>query len=96
MSFFNFFVNDKGLREFSDTPGAVLLDVRSPQEFREGNLPSSVNFPLQEIDRLAHRIEDKDTPIFLYCRSGARSSKAATILRHLGFTRVKNLGGIAP
>ena len=43
---------NQGLKQFEETPGAVLLDVRSPGEYRQGCLPGSQNLPLQAIDRI--------------------------------------------
>ena len=43
---------NQGLKQFEETPGAVLLDVRSPGEYRQGRLPGSQNLPLQAIDRI--------------------------------------------
>ena len=80
---------------FRSTEGAVLLDVRTPGEYAEGHIPGSVNISLQTIDKAARVIENKNTPIFLYCRSGARSRQAADMLRHMGYEDITDMGGIA-
>ena len=84
-----------GLQEFEKTPGAVLLDVRTSQEYREGHIPGSKNVPLQELDKVDSVAENKDTMLYVYCRSGARSRQAVSILKHMGYTNVHNIGGIA-
>lgn len=84
---------DQGVSEFRETPGAVLLDVRTPQEYREGHIPGSRNAPLQTLDR--EEAAGKDAPLFVYCHSGARSSQAVRILTRMGYSNVKNIGGIA-
>ena len=86
---------DQGVRAFRETPGAVLLDVRTPQEYREGRIPGGKNVPLQELSRVAGVAAEKDTPIFVYCRSGARSAQAVKALAQMGYINVKNIGGIA-
>lgn len=85
----------QGIREYEATPHALLLDVRTPQEYREGHIPGSVNLPLQALDNGPEIIENEDTPIFVYCRSGNRSRQAAFILGEMGYSHVKNIGGIA-
>ena len=98
MGFFQFFKSpdiNQGIREFGATPGAVLLDVRTPQEYREGHIPRSKNIPLQTIDSVASVAENKDTVLYVYCQSGARSRQAVSMLQHLGYTNVTNIGGIA-
>ena len=82
------------LESYDSMPDALLVDVRTPQEFREGHIPCSCNVPLQRIDDIRHMTARKDVPLFIYCHSGARSSKAACILREMGYTRVENIGGI--
>lgn len=73
----------------------VLLDVRSEQEYREGHLPGSRNVPLQRIEEAEEIVEDRDMPILVYCHSGARSGQAVAELLELGYTDVRNIGGIA-
>ena len=73
----------------------MLVDVRTPQEYRGGRIPSSKNVPLQALDKVASLVTRQDTTLFVYCRSGARSSQAVGALRRMGYTDVKNIGGIA-
>ncbi len=86
---------NQGVEEFKATDGAVLLDVRTPGEYREGHIPGSKNIPLQALDEAEEIIENKDTPIFVHCLSGSRSRQAALILRQMGYSNVKNIGGIS-
>ena len=98
MGFFNLLKTpdiDQGVKEYNATPGAILLDVRTPQEYREGHIPGSQNVPLQSIDLAADLVGDQDVPLLVYCYSGARSGQAAAALRQMGYTNVKNIGGIA-
>ena len=98
MSFFHFFKQPdiyQGVNEYKSMPGAVLLDVRMPQEYREGHIPGSVNLPLQSLDNAEEIIENKDTPIYVYCHSGSRSRQAAAMLGAMGYPNVTNIGGIA-
>ena len=73
-------------------PGAVLLDVRRPDEFAQGHLPGAVNMDVTAPD-FARRVAalDKTTPTYVYCRSGARSAQAAGQLTKAGFAHVSNL-----
>ena len=98
MSIFDIFKQPdihKGLKEYAERENAVLLDVRTPQEYREGHIPKSINIPLQTIDKVTSIMENKDTALFVYCYSGARSRQATAMLRHMGYTNVQNIGGIA-
>lgn len=98
MGFFNFFGQgniNQGVEEYKATPGAVLLDVRTISEYREGHIPGSKNVPLQEIGRVSAAAGGKDTPLFVYCHSGARSRQAVDALRRMGYLQVKNIGGIS-
>ncbi len=65
----------------------VIVDVRTPDEFAEGHVPGSKNFPVDEIDQHAQELK-KYSEIYVYCRSGGRVGVAAQILGALG---VKNL-----
>lgn len=98
MGFFDFLKSpdiNQGVKEYRSVPGAALLDVRTPEEYQEGHIPGSRNIPLPSIDEVLTAVRDKSTPLFVYCRSGARSGQAVSILRRMGYTNVKNIGGIA-
>ena len=98
MGFFDFLKQpdiDQGIKEYESTSGAVLLDVRTPQEYGQGRIPGSRNLPLQDIDTAELAVKDKDTPLFVYCYSGARSRQAVTRLQKMGYTNVTNIGGIS-
>ena len=98
MSIFDFFKQpdiNKGLKEYAETENAVLLDVRTPQEYGEGHIPGSKNVPLQTLDKVRSVVENKDAELFVYCYSGARSKQAAVVLGQMGYTNVQNIGGIA-
>lgn len=75
---------------------AVILDVRTADEFASGHIPGAKLLPYDEIDanRAAMLIPAKDAPVVLYCRSGRRSAIAADSLRRLGYTTVYDLGGV--
>lgn len=98
MGIFDFFKQpdiNQGVQEYKNAVGAVLLDVRSPQEYREGHIPGSQNVPLQQLDKVEEVTENKDTVLYVYCRSGARSRQAVSLLQAMGYTNVRNIGGIA-
>ena len=83
-------IND-GIETCRNTPGAVLVDVREADEYGSGHVPGAVNIPLSVIGQITY---PKDTPLFLYCLRGARSAKAAKILRQMGYREVYSIGGI--
>lgn len=68
--------------------GAVVVDVRTPQEYAAGHAEGAVNVPFDELPRRAAELGPPGTPIVLYCRSGRRSGIAASALRSAGYTRV--------
>ena len=86
---------NQGVVDYHNTPDAVLLDVRMPQEYREGHIPGSKNVPLQQLDKISTVANDKETALFVYCYSGGRSRQAVSRLQHMGYTNVQNIGGIA-
>jgi len=73
--------------------GAQVVDVRSPDEYRDGSYPGAKNIPVGELGRRAGELQ-KDKPVVLYCASGARSGMGARILKQAGFTQVVNAGGL--
>ena len=86
---------NEGIEEFKNTKGAVLVDVRTPDEYHQGHIAGSKNVPLQQFTAITSVVEDKDTPLFVYCFSGARSRRAATAFQRLGYKNAVNIGGIA-
>jgi len=76
----------------SNTP--VVIDVRTPGEFRGGAYPGAINIPLDEIQGRIKELGSQSRDITLYCASGARSAYGQRVLQQLGFTNVKNGGGI--
>ena len=75
--------------------GYVILDVRTPEEFAAGHIAGAILIPDHEIGEKAESILiDKDQLILVYCRSGRRSKNAANELAALGYTNIKEFGGI--
>ena len=72
----------------------MLIDVRTEGEYRSGHIEGSINIPLQNISDVQGRIKEQNTPIFVYCLSGARNAKAGSVLKTMGYTNVTNTGGI--
>lgn len=64
--------------------GAIIIDVRSPQEFDHGHIQGSKNIPLDKIQREAKTIKNMNKPIITVCKSGARSGMAKSILKAAG------------
>ena len=85
---------NRGVADFRNTPGAVLIDVRSAEEFAGGHIPGSINLPIQALRFAPDHLGDPQAPLFLYCHSGARSSRAAKMLQIMGYTHVTDLGGL--
>lgn len=74
--------------------GAILLDVRSPQEYAEGHLNNSILIPEYELRvKAINMLPKKEQTIIVYCSSGIRSKKAQKILQQIGYSNVYNLYG---
>ncbi len=72
----------------------VWIDVRTPEEFKEGHLQDAVNIPVDQITaNIARVAPNKNAPVNLYCRSGRRAEVALQELRKMGYTNVTNHGG---
>lgn len=85
---------DEGMRDYRRSPGAVLINVRSPGEHSEGRIPGSLNLPLIEIPYADALPPDCDTPVYVYCASGRRSRQAAAVLDQMGYTDITDMGGM--
>jgi len=72
----------------------LIVDVRTTEEFRSGAFPGAINIPLDELQMRIIELGSKSREITLYCASGARSAYGQRGLQQLGFTNVKNGGGI--
>lgn len=73
----------------------ALIDVRSPEEFREGHIDGAVNIPVENIKE--HQLLDgipTSTPLLLYCRTGRRATTAGQMLVRSGYQYVMNFGGV--
>ncbi len=75
--------------------GYIILDVRTQEEYDEGHIPGAILIPNTELEeRAEENLPDKDQLILVYCRSGRRSKMAAEILVELGYTNIREFGGI--
>jgi phage shock protein E len=72
--------------------GAIIIDVRTPQEFDGGKVPESINIPVDRIAANAERIKNMKRPIVFCCASGSRSGNAASIMKQKGMKEVYNGG----
>ena len=98
MGFFDLFRQpdiNQGVEEYRAVPQAILLDVRTPEEYGGGHVPGSRNLPLQQIEKITSIAEKKETPLFVYCQSGARSRQAVSLLQRMGYENVNNIGGMS-
>ena len=74
---------------------AVLLDVRTPEEHKSGYLEGAELLPLAELEsKISSKVSGKNTPIYIYCRSGRRAETAVEKLKAMGYTDLHNLGGL--
>ena len=72
----------------------VLVDVRSPQEYKEGHLDGSINIPLYDLERNCEELKmDKEKIIILYCQYGSRSHRALKILENNGYKHLYQIKG---
>lgn len=83
-------------KEIMDTQtGYIILDVRTEEEFAAGHISGAILIPDYEIDtRALDELPDKDQLILVYCRSGRRSKNASEQLVALGYTNIREFGGI--
>ncbi|MGB7604133.1 MAG: rhodanese-like domain-containing protein [Lutisporaceae bacterium] len=82
-------------KKLNEDKDIILLDVRTPEEYKEKHIPNSILLPLDTIKRDSEKkLTNKEATIFVYCRSGGRSATAVATLANLGYTNVYNIGGI--
>lgn len=89
-------ITQEAAKEMMDTQEVVILDVREQHEYDSGHIPDAVLLPVGTIteDTAAAVIDDLDTVVLVYCRSGNRSKTASQALVDLGYTNVYEFGGI--
>ncbi len=66
---------NRGVDQWRATDGAVLIDVRSEEEYGQGHIPGSVNIPFNDIKRVLQEYPEKETPIFVHCSRGREAVK---------------------
>lgn len=86
---------NSGVAEYKSTDGAVLLDVRTEEEYRGGHIDGSINLPLDRITRIESVVKDKTAPLYVHCFSGSRSRQAVSYLKQMGYTNAMNIGGVS-
>ncbi len=77
------------------TEGALVVDVRTPQEFQVTHFPGAVNIPVDQVEMRLVEFGTKDRSIVVYCASGGRSASAKSVLESMGFKDVINAGGLS-
>ena len=88
---------DEWAKGLSEDANAVVLDVRTEDEFDQGIIPNAINIDIYKGQGFIYKLEelDKSKTYYVYCRSGARSGQACKIMNELGFEKAYNLvGGI--
>jgi phage shock protein E len=84
----------KTIHELLRDPSTRIIDVRSPGEFASEHLPDALNIPVEIIASRIEEIKAMNAPVLLYCRSGARSGMATSILKQAGMSEVYNGGSV--
>ena len=86
---------DEAVAMMEEESGYIILDVRTPEEFREQHIPDAINIPNETIGtEEISELPDKEQLILVYCRSGNRSKQASEKLWALGYTNIVEFGGI--
>ena len=86
---------DEAVTMMEEESGYIILDVRTPEEYRERHIPNAINIPNETIgSEDIQELPDKDQLILVYCRSGNRSKQASGKLAELGYTNIVEIGGI--
>ncbi len=86
-------ITPKQAKELLESGEAVLLDVRTKEEYGEKHVEGSINIPLNELEARIHELKGKKVIILCFCRSGNRSSVACEMLRAHGFSNIYNVKG---
>ncbi len=92
MSLFSFLGLGSGAVKTALKKGAIIIDVRTPNEYDQGRVPDSINIPVDRIAANAQRIKDMNRPVIFCCTSGSRSGTATRIMKEKGLKSVYNGG----
>ncbi|MBQ9272323.1 MAG: rhodanese-like domain-containing protein [Mogibacterium sp.] len=90
-------INER-LEDMEIFPDITIVDVRTPEEYREGHVPGAINIDAAKFKRsnrpyIEGILPDKEARIYMYCYSGSRSGMASAALRQMGYWRAENIGG---
>lgn len=86
---------DEIVKIMDENKDYVIVDVRTPDEYKEGHIPNAINIPNETINETVYnKLKDKNQLILIYCRSGSRSRQAAYKMQKLGYTNLVDFGGI--
>jgi len=98
---FNFFKKNyfvipmaKAKENIQNDSSIVIVDVRTPEEFRMGHIPKAINIPMHKMDKINGQIKNLDAIVYMYCASGARSGHACRYISKMGYTNVTNIGRV--
>lgn len=86
-------INEKVCELFKDKK-AVLVDVRTSEEYNLGHIPGSINVPVDSEENIKEILTDREKNIYLYCQNGERGNDAELKLRSLGYKHIENIGGL--
>lgn len=88
-------ITSEEAKEMIDGEDVIILDVRTPEEYKQGHIEGALLLPDYDLEDLAEsELPDKDAKILVYCRSGNRSRSASKVLINMGYTEVYDFGGI--
>jgi len=86
---------EQAKERMTKNPKVIILDVRTPQEYKDGHIDKAINVPNEDINTTPPKeLPDKNAEILVYCRSGHRSKQASDKLVKMGYTNIYDFGGI--
>lgn len=87
-------INFEEAKNIIDTEKTIILDVRTEEEFVTGHIVNAINIPVDELEERLEKLEEKQSVIMVYCKSGRRSAIACEILLEHGYINIYNMGGV--
>ena len=85
---------DEAKIEIEDNPNIIIVDVRTPEEYKKGHIPGAMNIPVETPQLITEKIPDKNETIFVYCLSGGRNQRASELFADMGYGHITDIGGI--